>query len=107
MQATSSGNGMTPLRAIRQARGLRAVDVASAAQVSLQTGQASGLLCGAWGFAFCLNYRALFWRVEVLFNGGGSPVLETMTWILAVLLVISMAAFLASLHLCNPRRAAA
>jgi hypothetical protein len=70
---------------------------------SLQTGAAAGLLCGAWGFTFCLNYRALFWRVEVLLEGGGTPVLETMTQVLAVLLVISLAAFLVTLALCNPR----
>jgi len=72
---------------------------------SLQTGNAAGLLCGAWGFTFCLNYRALFWRVEVLLEGGGTPVLETMTQVLAVLLVISMAAFLVTLVLCNPKGA--
>ena len=70
---------------------------------SLQTGNAAGLLCGAWGFTFCLNYRALFWRVEVLLKGGGTPVLETMTQVLAVLLVISMVAFFISLALCNPQ----
>ncbi len=74
---------------------------------SLQTGAAPGLLCGAWGFTFCLNYRALFWRVEVLLKEGGTPVLETMTQVLGVLLVISMATFLVSLVLCNPSRRAA
>lgn len=74
---------------------------------SLQTGRAAGLLCGAWGFTFCLNYRALFWRVERLLEGGGTPVLETMTQVLAVLLVISMVAFLISLALCNPKGRAA
>jgi hypothetical protein len=71
---------------------------------SLQTGAAAGLLCGAWGFTFCLNYRALFWRVEVLTKGGGTPVLETMTQVLAGLLVISMVAFAITLVLCNPRK---
>jgi hypothetical protein len=71
---------------------------------SLQTGNAAGLLCGAWGFTFCLNYRALFWRVEVLLEGGGTPVLETMTQVLAGLLVVSGLAFLVSLLLCNPTR---
>ena len=73
---------------------------------SLQTGEGAGLLCGAWGFTFCLNYRALFWRVEVLMREGGSPTLETMTQVLAALFVVSMAAFLVSLYLSNPRRAA-
>ena len=73
---------------------------------SLQTGQGAGLLCGAWGFTFCLNYRALFWRVEVLMNEGGTPTLETMTQVLAALLLVSMAAFFVTLHRCNPRREA-
>lgn len=70
---------------------------------SLQTGHASGLLCGAWGFTFCLNYRSLFWRVEVLLQGGGDAALGTMTWVLAGLLVVSMVAFILTLYLCNPR----
>ena len=74
---------------------------------SLQTGRAAGLLCGAWGFTFCLNYRALFWRVEVLLRDGGSPALETMTQVLGGLLVVSLAAFLLSMHLCNPPKTAA
>jgi len=71
---------------------------------SLQTGAGAGLLCGAWGFTFCLNYRALFWRVEVILEGRGTPVLETMTQVLAVLLVVSMVVFLITLALCNPRK---
>jgi len=71
---------------------------------SLQTGRGAGLLCGAWGFTFCLNYRALFWRVEVLLDEGGSPELETMTRVLAGLFLVSMASFLVSLYLCAPRR---
>jgi hypothetical protein len=74
---------------------------------SLQTRQGAGLLCGAWGFTFCLNYRALFWRVEVLLNEGGSPTLEIMTQVLGGLFLISLTAFLLSLYLCNPRRASA
>jgi hypothetical protein len=74
---------------------------------SLQTGAGAGLLCGAWGFTFCLNYRALFWRVEVLLRGDGTPVLETMTVVLAALLVVSLAAFAVTLALCNPSKQAA
>lgn len=71
---------------------------------SLQTGSAAGLLCGAWGFTFCLAYRTLFWRVEVLLKGEGDATLETMTQVLAVMFVISMASFAVSLFLASPRR---
>ncbi len=72
---------------------------------SLQTGGAAGLLCGAWGFTFCLNYRALFWRVEAILQGEQIPGLETTASILAVLFVVSMGAFLLTLFLANPRDA--
>lgn len=70
---------------------------------SLQTRQGAGLLCGAWGFTFCLNYRALFWRVGVLLEEGGDAALETMTQVLGGLFLVSMLAFLLSLYLCLPR----
>lgn len=34
--------------------------------LSTKFGSAAGLLCGAWGFAFCLNWRAFFWRAAEL-----------------------------------------
>lgn len=71
---------------------------------SLRTGEGAGLLCGAWGFTFCLNYRSLFWRVEVLLEGGGDPGLETTVLVLGGLLVVSAVAFALTLHLCSPRR---
>lgn len=71
---------------------------------SLQSGHAPGLLCGAWGFAFCLSYRTLFWRVEVLLQGGGDAPMRIQAWILAGALVISVIAFAVSMYLCHPRR---
>jgi hypothetical protein len=89
--------------------GRRGVEVAAQGQPvhPLSRPAGAGLLCGAWGFTLCLNYRALFWRVEVILQGGGTPVLESMTQVLAVLLVISLAAFVITLALCNPSKQAA
>lgn len=71
---------------------------------SLQTGRGAGLLCGAWGFTFCLAYRAFFWRVEVLLEGNGTSDIEFTTRILAAMLLVSLAAFLVAIALCNPPR---
>lgn len=68
---------------------------------SLQTNNAIGLLCGAWGFEFCLNYRTLFWRVEALLQESISPENEVLVYVLGVLLFGSLAAFLLTLYLCH------
>ena len=62
-----------------------------------------GLLCGAWGFEFCLNYRTLFGRVDKLMSGvgHGDPAVDTTAYVLAVLLIGSVVMFLASIYLTN------
>ena len=62
-----------------------------------------GLLCGAWGFEFCLNYRTLFGRVDKLMSGvgHGNPAIDTTAYVLAVLLVGSVIMFLISIFLTN------
>ena len=30
----------------------------------LKNSKAAGVLCGAWGFTFCLHYRAWAWRLR-------------------------------------------
>ena len=71
----------------------------------LQTPNAIGLLCGAWGFTFCLNYRSLFWRVERIMYGDEAAVASVgnTAHVLAVLLCISFLAFAVSLYLSNPK----
>lgn len=69
---------------------------------SLQTGQGAGLLCGAWGFTFCLNYRTLFWRVEEFLQGNED--IATDMYFLAGCMVISVPIFIATLYLANPRK---
>jgi hypothetical protein len=72
---------------------------------SLQTGDAAGLLCGAWGFEFCLNYRAFFWRVDRTISGTseGSAAIETTAYVLGCLLVVSLAMFLITIYLATPK----
>ena len=72
--------------------------------VFLRTGRSLGLLCGAWGFTFCLNYRAFFWRVEVLLYGEPSAQLETTAYVLGTMLVFSAVMFLISMVLCYENR---
>jgi hypothetical protein len=62
-----------------------------------------GLLCGAWGFEFCLNYRSLFGRVDKLMAGvgHGNPAVDITAYVLAVLLIVSLAMFLVSIYLTN------
>jgi hypothetical protein len=66
---------------------------------------APGLLCGAWGFTFCLAYRTFFWRVEdVLYAGGrrGSEP-DALLWVLGFFLFVSALAFLLTVALVLPR----
>ncbi len=62
-----------------------------------------GLLCGAWGFEFCLNYRTLFGRIDKLMSGigHGNPAIDTTAYVLAVLLIGSVIMFLTSVFLTN------
>jgi len=62
-----------------------------------------GLLCGAWGFEFCLNYRALFNRMDKLFSGvgHGDPAIDTTAYVLICLMVVSIAMFVLSIYFVN------
>jgi hypothetical protein len=70
---------------------------------TLKSNSAIGLLCGAWGFEFCLNYRALFNRVDKLLSGigNGNHAIGTTAYILAVLLIVSISMFLMTMYLTN------
>ena len=69
---------------------------------SIQTGQGAGLLCGAWGFTFCLNYRSLFWRVGEFLQGNEEIASEM--YFLAGCMFISVSIFAATLYLVNPKK---
>ena len=70
---------------------------------TLKSHKAVGLLCGAWGFEFCLNYRALFNRIENLRLGIGheNPAIGTTAYVLALVLIISISMFLITIYLTN------
>jgi hypothetical protein len=63
---------------------------------------ARGILCGAWGFAFCLHYRSWAWRYEAVLHGTATSVNEITMYVLGVTLFISALSFLISLILCAP-----
>ena len=73
---------------------------------ALKNHKAVGLLCGAWGFEFCLNYRTLFNRVDKMLhgNGIGDPAVDVTAYVLAGLLVVSIFMFLISMYLSIPKK---
>ncbi|MEM7278645.1 MAG: hypothetical protein AAF385_11010 [Pseudomonadota bacterium] len=68
---------------------------------SLQTNNAAGLLCGAWGFTFCLNYRTFFWRLDEVLNGNTLQRLGVETTVLGAALFLTGTLFLLTLILCH------
>ncbi len=68
---------------------------------SLQTNNAAGLLCGAWGFTFCLNYRTLFSRLEEIQGGNTLQRLGVEATVLGTALFLTGALFLLTLILCH------
>jgi len=59
-----------------------------------------GILCGAWGFTFCLNYRAWAWRYYESSLGTSSSLVEDTMNVLLYTMFISVIAFVISLMLC-------
>ena len=63
---------------------------------------ALGLLCGAWGFTFCLHYRSWAWRFEEVMTGSATPLVETTMYVLTYTAPISIISFIITLMLCMP-----
>ena len=59
-----------------------------------------GLLCGAWGFELCLNYRTFFIRVSQIVDGSADIAMTNIAYALGSLLGISAVVFLLSAYLC-------
>lgn len=59
-----------------------------------------GILCGAWGFTFCLHYRAWAWRYYEISLGTSSTLVEDTMNVLLYTMFISVIAFVISLVLC-------
>lgn len=63
-----------------------------------------GILCGAWGFAFCLNYRAWAWRLQEMMDGTSTTLIDNTMLVLSITLFLSLVSFMISLSYCLPRR---
>jgi hypothetical protein len=61
-----------------------------------------GVLCGAWGFAFCLNYRAWAWRFQEILENTSSDLIDNTVLMLSFALVVSFVSFVVSLWFCLP-----
>ena len=70
---------------------------------SLKNNNSLGILCGAWGFSFCLNFRAWAWRFEANEHKFINNTTDTLTSILLVLLLFSFIAFVISILLNLPK----
>ena len=55
--------------------------------------QAAGLICGAWGFTFCLHYRTWAWRFEDYLMGTINETQLGVMYLLAATMVISIVCF--------------
>lgn len=67
--------------------------------IALKNQKYLGILCGAWGFSFCLNFRAWAWRFEALKNDN----IDVLSSVLLFLLVFSFIAFIISILLNLPK----
>ena len=63
-------------------------------------GWGPGLLCGVWGFEFCLNYRTFFARVGRIIDGTADEATTNIAYTLGSVLSISAVAFVASAVIC-------
>ena len=71
---------------------------------NLRSKQGIGLLCGAWGYTFCIIYRAFIWRMEAIW-AEELPNYETLqVKVLILALIVTFPAFIISLIRCFPKR---
>ena len=74
---------------------------------NLKSKQEIGLICGAWGYTFCIMYRAFIWRMEAMW-AEELPNYETLqVKVLILAFIVSFPAFVISLIRCFPKRTAA
>ena len=71
--------------------------------LTIKNPNAVGVLCGAWGFACCLHYRAWTWRFHDVIEGTSTELVETTMIVLAVTMPISIIAFGVTLIACLPK----
>ena len=75
----------------------------TAGYLTIKNTNAVGILCGAWGFAFCLHYRSWAWRFDDVIAGTATQLVETTMYVLAFTMPISIISFIITLILCLPK----
>ena len=75
----------------------------TAGYLTIKDSSAIGILCGAWGFAFCLHYRSWAWRFVDVIDGTATELVETTMYVLAFTMPISIISFIITLILCLPK----
>ena len=73
------------------------------ATLTLKDFNAVGILCGAWGFAFCLHYRSWAWRFDDVMDGSATELIETTMYVLAFTMPISIISFVITFLWCLPK----
>ena len=76
----------------------------TAGYLTIKDSNAIGILCGAWGFAFCLHYRSWAWRFESVQDGSATSVYEITMIVLSSTMFISIVCFILTLLMCLPKR---
>ena len=69
----------------------------------LKNSKAIGILCGAWGFTFCLHYRSWAWRFDDVIDGTATQLVETTMYVLVFTMPISIISFIITVILCLPK----
>lgn len=62
-----------------------------------------GFLCGAWGYAFCLNNQAFAWRPEAFQDGASTVLMDNTLIVLVCTLLFSLPAFAYTLIICSTK----
>ena len=75
------------------------------AYMLLKHQQATGIICGAWGFTFCLHYRTWAWRFEDYMDGALNQEQTSIMYVLAATMIISLLCFAISLVMSMPPNA--
>ena len=75
----------------------------TAGYLTIKDPSAIGILCGAWGFAFCLHYRSWAWRFDDVIDGAATQLVEITMYVLAFTMPISIISFIITLIFCLPK----
>lgn len=72
--------------------------------VNLKSKNGIGLLCGAWGYTFCIMYRAYIWRMEAIWAKELPDYEFLQVKVLILALLVSFPAFIISFVKSFPKK---